>query len=465
MRRFALLRPHLIEGAPLRATACAAGLPIRTAQRWTTRYRRFGLAGLIRARRADAGQRKTHAEIVEAVETLALQKPRLSAAAIHRRVSAQAKAANYSPPSYAAVHAILCSLDPGLLTLAHEGAAAYRDRFELIHRHQAEEPNAVWQVDHTQLDILALDANGANVRPWLTVVLDDHSRAVAGYTVFLGSPSAIQTALALRQAIWCKTRLNWPVCGIPEMLYVDHGSDFTSQHLEQVAADLRIDIVFSTAGRPQGRGKIERFFGTLNTELLPELPGALCDGQPATLPRLTLADLDETIGTFVTGTYNNRLHGEIGATPNDAWRAQGWLPRMPDSLEKLDLLLLTVAHSRLVRRDGIHFQGLRYTDPILAAYVGETVTVRYDPRDITEVRVFHHNRFLCRAVSPDHAHRTISLKDIQQARIARRKALRGQIDARRGKITDFISDDLPPPASSPARPVRKLALYKEDKAP
>jgi hypothetical protein len=31
MHRFALLRPHLIEGAPLRATACAAGLPIRTA--------------------------------------------------------------------------------------------------------------------------------------------------------------------------------------------------------------------------------------------------------------------------------------------------------------------------------------------------------------------------------------------------------------------------------------------------
>ena len=43
-------------------------------------------------------------------------------------------------------------------------------------------------------------------RPWLTVILDDHSRAVAGYTVFLGEPTTAQTALALRQAIWRKSR-------------------------------------------------------------------------------------------------------------------------------------------------------------------------------------------------------------------------------------------------------------------
>jgi len=41
--------------------------------------------------------------------------------------------------------------------------------------------------------------------------------------------------------------------------YVDHGSDFTSIHLEQVAADLRFQLIYSTVARPQGRGKIERF--------------------------------------------------------------------------------------------------------------------------------------------------------------------------------------------------------------
>ena len=143
-----------------------------------------------------------------------------------------------------------------MLCLVHEGPTAYRDRYELIHRHRAERPNAVWQTDHTQLDLLILDANSKPARPWLTIVQDDYSRAVAGYCVFLGAPSALQTALVLRQAIWRKTDPDWPVCGIPETLYTDHGSDFTSQHLEQVAAELRIELVFSAVARPQGRGKI-----------------------------------------------------------------------------------------------------------------------------------------------------------------------------------------------------------------
>jgi hypothetical protein len=35
--------------------------------------------------------------------------------------------------------------------------------------------------------------------------------------------------LALRQAIWRKEEPRWIVCGIPDVLYTDNGSDFTSQ--------------------------------------------------------------------------------------------------------------------------------------------------------------------------------------------------------------------------------------------
>ena len=95
-----------------------------------------------------------------------------------------------------------------MLTLAHRGSAAYRDTYEIVWRHRAERPNATWQVDHTELDILIQDANGKPARPWLTVILDDYSRAVCGYMVFLGAPSALNTALALRHGIWTK---NWGV--------------------------------------------------------------------------------------------------------------------------------------------------------------------------------------------------------------------------------------------------------------
>lgn len=144
------------------------------------------------------------------------------------------------------------------------------------------------------------------------------------------------------------------------------------------------------------------------------------------------------------------------------------MPRIPQSLEALDLLSIAVAETRVVRRDGIHFEGLRYLDATLAAYVGESVTIRYDPRDLAEVRVFYHDRFLCRAIKQQHSDQTVSLKDIQTARVARRRELRGQITERVTGFGDFWActhNDLPSPVAPAPKPtVRKptLRLYWED---
>lgn len=148
--------------------------------------------------------------------------------------------------------------------------------------------------------------------------MDDHSRAVCGYYVFLTAPSAMNTGLALRQAIWHKSDQDWPMCRIPDELYVDHGSDFISHQLRTTAVDLRIELIHSTVARPQGRGKIERFFGSVNTELLPELPGHLAPGQRTPEPGLTLPQLSDRIGAFIISTYHQRTHPEIGTSPQQA---------------------------------------------------------------------------------------------------------------------------------------------------
>ena len=233
MTRFSVLRSHVERGVPLPRAAQAAGVVLRTVERWLAQYRADGLTGLVRRTREDRGRRRLPVETVELIEGLFLKKPRPSAAAVYRRVLTLCKEREWASPSYSTVYAIISRLDPGLITLAHEGPARFRDKFELVHRHRASRPNAVWQADHTQLDLLLRDASGKPVRPWLTTVIDDHSRALAGYSVFVDAPSAFQTSLALRQAIWRKADPLWAVCGIPDVLYVDHGSDFTSKHLEQ----------------------------------------------------------------------------------------------------------------------------------------------------------------------------------------------------------------------------------------
>jgi putative transposase len=217
----------------LQSVAHAAGVPYRTAQRWVAQYRLFGLAALARKRREDRGGRRVvSAKLKEVIEGLALQKPPLPLAALFRQVQRLSKDLGENAPSYGTVFSIVRNLGADLVTLAHEGTKAYSNAFELVHRREADRPNAIWQADHTPLDILLIRPDGAAAKPWLTTVIDDHSRAVAGYFLSFEDPSALHTSLALRQAIWRKEDPRWIVCGIPDVLYTDNGSDFTSQHLK-----------------------------------------------------------------------------------------------------------------------------------------------------------------------------------------------------------------------------------------
>jgi putative transposase len=188
-----------------------------------------------------------------------------------------------------------------------------------------------------------------------------------------------------------------------------------------------------------------------------------------------LSDLDTRFRAFLFDVYHVRPHSETNVPPQERWEAGGFLPQMPDSLEQLDLLLLTVAKPRKIHRDGIRFMRQRYMDPTLAAYVGESVVLRYDPRDVAEVRVFYQDRFLCRAICQELAGATVPLRDIMKARNRQRRELRhilqdreqvveSLLNARRGHPnaadeTDHLTISEPEKDRPPKTPPPKLKRY------
>ncbi len=56
-------------------------------------------------------------------------------------------------------------------------------------------PNGLWRVAHVPLPRLIPDRRG---RPWLTLIVDDWTGAIAGYGVFHGLSTGVRTGLALR---------------------------------------------------------------------------------------------------------------------------------------------------------------------------------------------------------------------------------------------------------------------------
>ena len=388
LERFALLRPALEGEVSQTQLAREQQIPLSTMQRWIKQYREKGLAGLANAKRSDKGKsRRLPEQAVQLVEGLALQTPPRSMAAIHRQVVTIAGEQGWKPPSYDRVRQIIKNLDPALVTLAHQGAAAYREEFDLLYRREATHSNAIWQADHTPLDVWLLNEEGKPARPYLTVIEDDYSRAIAGYRLSFQEATALTTALTLRTAIWRKEDPHWHVCGVPSVFYTDHGSDFKSHHMEQVAADLPMELIFSKVKVPRGRGKVERFFRSVDQLFLQDVPGYAPKGYRDVEAKLTLPEFEQRFRTWLLSDYHRRVHSETKWVPQDRWEAGGFVPRMPTSLEQLDLLLLLVSKTRRVQQDGIRFQGYRYIDPTLAGYVKEEVLIRYDPADLAEIGI------------------------------------------------------------------------------
>lgn len=422
---YKIIEPNIIGEVPLPRISDETNIPLRTLQRWKKGYQKAGLSGLIRSPRSDSGSTKVDTTVQSLIENTRLKNRRISIATIHRKVSIQCNQQGLSVPSYKQVYKIVKSMPNSIIELAHYGVKSYSEKYDLIYTRESERPNEFWQADHTLLDIEVWDDKKQRRRPWLSVIIDDYSRAVSGYFISFDAPSAIHTALMFHQAIWRKENTEWPICGIPETFYTDHGSDFTSQHLEQVAMDLKIRLVFSKIGVPRGRGKIERFFLSTNQLLLERLPGYTKNRTGEKL--LTIQELEKQIEHFLIYDYNHRIHSSTQKTPVNYWNESGFLPQMPESLEDLDLLLLHVSKSRKVHSDGIRFQGFRYINTNLSAFVGESVQIRYNPQDLAEIRVFFQNKYLCTAISPDLSDMTVDIKDIVAARSKRKQQLKNQV--------------------------------------
>lgn len=488
LQRFALLRPCLLEKSSIAEVARSHHLPLGSVQRWVQRYRQEGLVGLAHRRRSDRGVRRSMSlEYVQVIEGLALQRPRRSVAQIHRDVSVLAKQKGWPEVGYGSVYAIVRGMDPALQVLAQEGSRVYQESYDVLFLQEVEQPNERWQADHCLLNIWLVNDQGKAARPYLTIILDEYSRAIMGYRLSFAVPSAYQTGLALRQALWKKTDPRWLGCGIPGTFYTDHGSDFTSKQMEQVAGQLSMRLIFSQVGRPRGRGKIERFFRTVKQIVLPCLPGyiprerrsyrsarknrkrSVAGGEQAKRQaRMTLAEFDVHLCDWILETYHHRRQRRLKGTPLARWREGKVLPRLPKSLADLDLLLLREAKTRQVQQEGIHFQGYWYMDVKLAGYVHTSVVIYYDPLDLSTITVYTSNgsteeRLLCQASCQDLEGQKVSLKDLVTARNAQRKELQAQLNKRKQAVEKASTKEAPGecqatlPCVSTLRPPRFMA--------
>jgi putative transposase len=210
-------------------------------------------------------------------------------------------------------------------------------------------------------------------KTYLFAFLDDHSRAIMGHR-FGFAEDTVRLAAALRPALGSR--------GVPDGIYVDNGSAFVDAWLLRACAKLGIRLIHSTPGRPQGRGKIERYFRTVREQFLVEITGNP-EGDPSRHPITDLGELNALFTAWVETVYHRQIHSETGQAPLARWSAAGPFP-IPSTDALAEAFLWeeqrTVTKTALVSLQGNTYQ----VDPIL---VGRRVELVFDPFDLTRIQV------------------------------------------------------------------------------
>ena len=244
-------------------------------------------------------------------------------------------------------------------------------------RFEAGAPNVLWTGDVLHGPLIG------GKKTYLVAFLDDHSRFVTGYR-WGWSEDSLHLAVAFRRAVAAR--------GLPGTAYVDNGACFVDETIAVTCAKLGIRITHSPPYRPEGRGKIERFFETVRGQFLVEISP---DGKPAPGRRVPdgLDQLNGWFTTWVEHEYHVRVHSSTGATPLARWSTG--TPRFTGAAELDAAFLWEAIRTVAARTATIKFQGNVYeTAPELA---GRAVTIRYSPFDLTRIEVF------CRGTSHGHA--------------------------------------------------------------
>jgi putative transposase len=349
-------RGALVRQIAAREHADPTGRPVRltrwTLDRWIAAWRQGGFDALVPSPRQSSP--RTPPEVIELAAALKKENPARTAAQVQRILRAQA---GWAPDERTLQRMFIRT---GLTNLA----ASQQQAGSAFGRFEAGRPNEIWTGDALH----AIRVGGR--KTYLFAFIDDHSRAVMAAR-FGFAEDTIRLAAALRPALESR--------GVPEWIYVDNGSAFVDAWLLRACAKLGIKLVHSKPGKPEGRGKIERFFRTVRGQFLAELTEAraaqVCG----------LAELNRLFTAWTETVYHVREHSETGAAPLARWEAGGPFPVPPPPALAEAFRWSerrTVSKTALVSMHGNRYQ----VDPALA---GRRVELVFDPFDLTVLQVRH----------------------------------------------------------------------------
>lgn len=243
-------------------------------------------------------------------------------------------------------------------------------------KHEKDHINQMWISDVTDGIYINLDEKNRK-KCYLIGYIDDCSRKIMHAQFYLDS-TLPKLEDCLKKAIMKN--------GIPDKLFVDNGNIYIAKQFKLICAKLDIRLIYSTIYYPQGKGKCEKYWDTVQKSFFTEVlaAGTVND----------ISHLNDLFFSWLQLEYQDKIHSQLKMTPTQKWDLsikEGRKLRFVSPLEIDDIFLHQ--ETRLIHPYGIiYFEGNTYEAP--GSLVGYNITVKFNPFDLSELKIYYNNKFM-----------------------------------------------------------------------
>jgi len=228
--------------------------------------------------------------------------------------------------------------------------------------------NQLWQAD-TMYGPYVKDGH-THRQSKLIAFIDDASR-VAAHAEFFFEENIDSLVKALKAALYKR--------GIPEQLYVDNGSIYTSQEITLICARVGCILRHTPVRDGAAKGKVERFFRRVRQQFLSR-----------NLDLGSLERLNDQFTVWLEEEYNGALHSALGMKPIDRFGFDLKRVKFLPPCETNDELFFA-EETRAVKKDNtFSFKNIRYETPVDLR--DKQITIRFDRSKTDRVVIYYKNQ-------------------------------------------------------------------------
>ncbi len=329
---------------------------------WLSQYRKYGKEGLNPKQREDKGKSRIISdEDQSAIINLLESNKELTAVAAVRKLQEKEIINKYISSS-------------SLSRFIQSQGLTFKERGKTCEKEKSLKFDFFSPLECIQVDVMygpeVGDDKGKQKKALLMAFLDDATRRII-YARFSFSEKSILFEDGIKHIIGAQ--------GMIGRLYTDNGSSFVSNQTKRILDILGIILSHSKPGRPQGRGKVERFFRTVRDQFT----------RPLDIGEVkNIDDLNARFNTWLECEYHRSPHRGLQnrLTPLDAWIAKAHHIRPVKPEVNLDRIFLHMYERKVYKDSTFTLLGTLFEAPAILA--GKKINIYFDPHPpITRVLV------------------------------------------------------------------------------